>query len=410
MTAALYALLTVTDPSPVVFPPQSIPLTFSHALHLKKNIECAYCHERAPESTEARDSLIPREESCTDCHPVDRAQPFKKAKVAARCDACHPGFQPGTPVERVVVPTPHIKFNHKIHVSNGIRCQQCHGDMRDVEQGTRAQLPTMPLCLRCHVGGTKVSSRCSTCHLTTPAGTLQTAFAEGKLVPSGALRGDDHGPTFRKDHANVAKNDERYCLNCHRQDECLSCHNGVVKPFDFHGNDYVSIHAIDARRDSPRCQACHRLQTFCLGCHQRTGVGLDPTGGIPTAPTTGTLHFHPDGWVSYRCFGTVRCFQDPNIAPNPQNHHAWQAMRNIRACAACHREETCLACHSSLKGAFVDPSLNPGFKGNVEAGYNNPHPPGWLNSGKCRALLSRNRRVCIKCHPATQLDCSTPEL
>jgi hypothetical protein len=208
-----------------------------------------------------------------------------------------------------------------------------------------------------------------------------TQFAEGRLAPSGAIRGDDHTETFRRDHANVARADERYCLNCHRRDECLSCHNGVVKPFDFHGNDYVSIHPVDARRDSIRCQACHRLQTFCIGCHQRTGVALDVPGGTPTKPTTSALQFHPPGW-------TTQQFQ-----LNP-DHHAWQAMRNIRACVSCHREQSCLECHSNFS------SGSPGLK---MFGVS-PHPLSWATSGKCQALASRNKRVCLKCHALTETD------
>src|SRR5262249_40718558 len=173
---------------------------------------CEFCHEAAPQSTDARDFLIPKEESCSDCHPIDRKQPFKQAKIAARCDACHPGWTGQGELPRIVVPTPHIKFNHKIHVSRGVPCTQCHGDLKNVELARRAQLPTMPLCLGCHTGGKKAPSRCGTCHQLTAAGTVETSYAEGRLVPSGVLRGDDHGPTFRREHANVARNDEGYCL------------------------------------------------------------------------------------------------------------------------------------------------------------------------------------------------------
>ena len=48
---------------------------------------------------------------------------------------------------------------------------------------------------------------------------------------------------------------------------CVDCHDGVSKPLDFHGNDYMSLHTVDARRQSLDCGACHRLQTFCTGCH-----------------------------------------------------------------------------------------------------------------------------------------------
>jgi c(7)-type cytochrome triheme protein len=383
MTNTIFILMLVAGaggPSPVVFPEQRIPLRFSHALHLKKDIACDYCHEKAPESTRSSDFLIPTESTCSDCHAIDRANPTKQAKPAARCDACHVGFEPGHDVQRVVIAPPHLKFNHKIHISQNIQCTECHGDMRQLDLATREQLPSMTLCLKCHNGAGKLKapSQCSTCHLTGPSGTMQTSFTEGKLAPSGVLRGDAHTPTFRRDHASVARNDERYCLNCHRKDECLSCHNGVMKPFDIHGNDYVLIHPIEARRDNMKCQSCHRLQTFCVGCHQRTGVGLDVPGGVPKGPQTSSLHFHPDGWVTAL------------YVTNP-NHHAWQAMRNIRTCVACHREETCIECHSST--SFKTGGAFPGTS---------PHPPDWTTGGRCKALAARNKRVCLKCHATTE--------
>src|SRR5262249_37969847 len=150
--------------------------------------------------------------------------PKKQAKVAARCDACHPGYkrEMGENVARVVIPAPHLKFNHKIHVEQKITCQQCHGSMTDVDLAGREQMPRMSMCLNCHIDGKrKAPSRCATCHITTAAGTMQLQFAdvEGKLAPSGAIRGDVHGIDFRLNHASVARSDEQYCLNCHRKDE-----------------------------------------------------------------------------------------------------------------------------------------------------------------------------------------------
>lgn len=396
LSAVLFCAPPADGPSRILLPDQQLPLKFSHALHLRKNIACEYCHERAPESTSAGDFLIPKEESCTDCHAIDHKQPEKQAKVAARCDACHPGYRPemGENVARVVIPAPHLKFNHKIHVDQKIACQQCHGAMTDVDLATREQLPRMSICLKCHIGGAKhAPSRCATCHLITPSGTMQVSFAgeEARLAPSGAIRGDAHGPTFKNHHADVARSDEQYCLNCHRKDECLTCHNGVTKPLEIHANDYVSIHSTEARRDAPRCASCHRYQTFCIGCHQRSGVALDVPGGMPLRPNASPLKFHPDGWVTDLAVG----YSDA------RNHHAWQAMRNIRACASCHREQTCLRCHVSTHLA-ADGVTRPFVDGNPEvksqyAGAN-PHALGW--GPKCRALVARNQRVCLKCHVA----------
>jgi hypothetical protein len=189
------------------------------------------------------------------------------------------------------------------------------------------------------------------------------------------LRGDAHTLGFRTDHKAIAGADPAYCANCHRQDFCLDCHNGVIKPLDFHGNDYLSIHAIDARKDDPKCSGCHRAQTFCLGCHERMGVVDLRTGVDGVFQPIGTKQFHPSGW------------NDPVAAGDP-NHHKWQAERNIRQCVSCHRQETCLQCHAT----------NASAAGGAGKMWVNPHPPTWRGSDRCFALVERNARVCLRCH------------
>src|SRR5262245_28312030 len=85
-------------PSPVVYPLQTLPLSFSHVQHLGlEGVGCGTCHEDAATSLRAADVLLPSEATCTACHEIDRTQPEKEAVPAARCDACHMGFQPGAP-------------------------------------------------------------------------------------------------------------------------------------------------------------------------------------------------------------------------------------------------------------------------------------------------------------------------
>jgi len=395
-------------PSPLIFPAQTIPLRFDHARHLRLGVGCDVCHVAAMTSTSAVDNLIPAEAACRACHEIDRTQPAKVPSdggPATRCDACHvagdgAGWMPPARNKlaeppRVQLPRPNIKFNHRLHVSRGVGCELCHANVRLEGLATRADLPRMSLCLGCH-DGKQATSRCGACHLTEPDGRLKTALASpasaalgpagaGKLVPSGVLRGfDAHGPTFARDHAQAGR-DEGYCLSCHKRSECVDCHGGAVRPFDIHPSDYVSLHGSDARRNTPDCSSCHRAQSFCVGCHQRAGVAPDATGGVPGVQArnpfgTGTQlkSFHPPGWVGDGGAG--------------QSGHAQQARRNLRTCVSCHREESCLSCHSA------DPTRGMGVS---------PHGPGFAGTARCRALSSRNRRACLKCHAlgAPAIDC-----
>ena len=104
------------------------------------------------------------------------------------------------------LPSPNLKFNHKVHVDRNITCGRCHGRLaaENVTLATRDQLPKMGLCLQCH--GKHAPGACSTCHLTGRGGFLKTNFDSGQLVPSGILRGDDHDAQFRTSHRLVAQN------------------------------------------------------------------------------------------------------------------------------------------------------------------------------------------------------------
>ena len=368
--------------STVVYPPQSLPLRFSHVRHLAiAGVDCETCHAAASSSRSSLDSLVPGEDRCRACHPIDRAQPDRSVAGAppARCVACHPGFDASRQVARVDIPTARIKFDHRAH-RRVAGCRDCHGDLarQRVELATRDQLPAMASCLRCH-DGKRASERCTTCHLTQGGGRIMTDFPGGKLVPSGSLRGNDgHGPTFRTDHAAAARADESYCASCHRKADCIDCHEGVMRPLDFHGNDYLAMHAIEARRGRPDCNACHRQQSFCVGCHSRTGVAADGKGSELVPPTAGIgPRYHPAGWVDVAGGAPVR-----GDGTRGANHHAFEAQRNIRQCASCHRESFCLTCHSAQPGSFRI----------------NPHPAGWRGSRRCEALLARASRMCLRCH------------
>jgi hypothetical protein len=410
--AALAAATQTPAPSPLIYPAETVPIAFDHAQHARLGATCDGCHQSALTSTSAADNLIPREAACRACHKIDRDQPAKavpRGLGAARCDACHvdgagsrwmPGANAPAEPPRVVLARPNLKFNHKLHAARGIACALCHGSA-DMQQApvTRVDLPLMATCLGCH-DGKQATARCSACHLTEPDGRLKTklvsvatmaAGGTGPLVPSGSLRGiDAHGPTFRRDHATAGR-DMGYCLTCHRRSECIDCHGGVVRPPDIHPADYLTLHAMDARRNTPDCSACHRTQSFCVGCHQRSGVAPDPEGGLPGRRAgnpfgggTGLKTFHPPGWARDTA-GAV-------ISTPRASSHSLAAKRNIRACASCHREESCLDCHST------DPARGPTFS---------PHGPGFAGTARCRFLSARNKRVCLKCHAigAMELTC-----
>lgn len=361
---ALVVAEALPDPaafSPVVYPLQRLPLVFSHRAHLARGATCAGCHPTASTSRSAVDNLIPTEAECRTCHAIDRAQPGKVARPVAACAGCHLGYAPDQAVERVYVTPPPLKFDHAAHGKVG--CEDCHA-VRGVDLATTAQLPTMASCLRCHADGTS-ERRCADCHLAKLGGLVETRFEHGELVPRHDGLGDDHGPTFARDHAQQARQVGATCTACHDRSECIACHQGVVKQVEFHAGNYLLVHAVDARRGRPDCAACHRYESFCIGCHERSGIGT--RGDTRYNSIDPRRAFHVVGWAS--------------AGPGP-NLHAQEARRNVTSCASCHRDEDCLRCHSA----------------EATAGRFSPHPKGWRGSARCRALDRGNRRMCLRCH------------
>ncbi len=351
--------------SPVVYPPQRLPLIFSHAKHLARGTTCVQCHPAATTSRSVVDNLLPTEAVCRGCHAIDRNDPVKAVTPPAACAACHPGFKPGQQVERFYVMSSPLKFDHSAHAKTS--CEACHGDLRNVDLATTRHLPTMASCLSCHTNGSD-QRQCTTCHFATVGGFMETQFPHGNLVPRQTGLGDDHDLLFARDHKQQARRVDATCDACHSKSDCVQCHQGVVKPADFHAANYLLVHATEAKRGRPDCSACHRQQTFCTGCHERSGIGM--RGDSQFNSRDPVQQFHPPGWSS-------------DGGPGP-NLHASAARRNISTCASCHREDDCLRCHSAQP-------MSMGVS---------PHPPGWRGSTRCRMLDRGNRRMCLRCHIA----------
>ncbi len=94
-----------------------------------------------------------------------------------------------------------------------------------------------------------------------------------------------------------------------------------------------------ARRNDPDPSSCHRSQTFCVDCHTATKV-VEVDGSRPPSGKT----FHPSGWVE---FADASGRDAPAQGIRGENHHSFQAQLNIRACASCHTESSCIARHGA---------------------------------------------------------------
>ena len=382
---------TAPDPGPsrTIFPPEVLPIRFDHRKHMAlPQASCAGCHPGGVTSKVATDRLLPSATRCDECHGTShadllavRAGPSTTGAVGT-CETCHEGYKGGNVVAKVKLTPPNLRFDHSVHSTRNIACQQCHGDVGKLGKATRDQMPRMTGCLTCHDSeGPKTrahpaSGACITCHLSEAAAgrlaprsaqgasttVMATHFSTGTLLPDRGLKGAAHDADFMRRHSSVAASDSQLCANCHKEEYCADCHDGRVRPRTIHPGDYLSMHAVEARQMAQKCQSCHREQSFCLGCHQRLGVSESgPLAGRESA------RFHPPKAV----------FSD---LPRGPQHHAQEAARNLNACVSCHVERDCVVCH--------------GGKG-IGGGFN-PHPAGF--SASCDRAYGRNPRPCLTCH------------
>ncbi len=281
-------------PSTAIFPPQKLTLRFNHKLHIAgQGLKCESCHKGALTSKSAQDVLTPKPTFCDSCHGTDHADLAKVTPgddATGECVFCHVGYKPGdgNRVAKFQIPRPNLIFDHQKHAVRNINCQQCHGDVQELELATRDQMPRMRGCFGCHqqtesAARGEAKSACETCHVKgggTEGNRLKTVFATGTMNPPRWMHNAQHAPDFIQRHKYVAANDSQFCSNCHKEDFCVACHDGRVRPRSIHPSDYVNMHAVEGRLATQKCTSCHREQSFCLGCHQRLGVSMSGPASV----------------------------------------------------------------------------------------------------------------------------------
>lgn len=119
------------------------PVPFSHLHHVRQlGIECRYCHTSVEDSSFAG---IPPTETCMTCH----SQVWTESVML---EPVRTSFSSGLPLQwnRVNNVADFVYFNHSIHVSKGIGCESCHGDVDRMPLMWKAETLQMEWCLQCH--------------------------------------------------------------------------------------------------------------------------------------------------------------------------------------------------------------------------------------------------------------------
>jgi hypothetical protein len=124
------------------------PIKFSHEVHAGQNkTDCIYCHSYAKTSKTAG---IPSENVCMNCHLMVRNGTRSGATEIAKVIAA---YENSKAIEWVKVHNlpDHVFFSHAQHVSaGGVKCQECHGKIEEMDVVKQVSELSMGWCINCH--------------------------------------------------------------------------------------------------------------------------------------------------------------------------------------------------------------------------------------------------------------------
>lgn len=366
-------------------------LAFDHVEHQEEaageGLECESCH--APEGRDRMSVIRADAPQCLDCH----AHEARAHLVDAECSTCHrPLAASSLPVDRIAglpAPPDHAAADFLLDHEGGTECQYCHTRQRCVschvnaavlepiaavpEAPASMDLPSWaahypeppshedPRWLRVH-GTLASAAECSTCHTRDDCAACHAAARPAPIGDLPAAR-DVQAPgvriarmvpathevvRFERNHGAIAEVETTSCEACHARTQCVECHDAARRP-SFHPENYVERHATAAWARRLECANCHEVSVFCAECHSSSGF---------TPETAGEAKYHDNEpvWLL---------------------RHGQAARQSLESCTSCHRQQSCLRCHSEL-GAFRV----------------NPHGPDF----DAERARSRNPLVCRACH------------
>lgn len=119
------------------------PVPYSHALHVGElGLDCRYCHATVEVSPVAN---IPPTQVCMNCHGIIK-------RDSELLEPIRDSLASGRPMRWVRVHNmpDYAYFNHSVHVTAGVGCVSCHGQVDQMEVVYQAEPLSMSWCLDCH--------------------------------------------------------------------------------------------------------------------------------------------------------------------------------------------------------------------------------------------------------------------
>jgi hypothetical protein len=148
------------------------PIAFPHPVHTQTlGMNCTYCHYSA---NKAVDVGMPAVGTCMGCHliigPNRPAMDGRPAFTSAGITKLTEYWNKKQPIPwvRIHHVPEYVNFPHVRHVSAGVSCQTCHGDVQKMNRVSQYSSLNMGWCVNCHVGNVKPEWKarydCSVCH------------------------------------------------------------------------------------------------------------------------------------------------------------------------------------------------------------------------------------------------------
>jgi hypothetical protein len=150
------AATSMVPDNPSEHPAPAQPIPYSHKKHLALGLNCKDCHTN-PDPGKLM--TYPATDKCMLCHGTVAKDKSSVQKLVAYAKS-----KQAILWVRIYAVLPGVAWNHRAHLDAGIKCETCHGQVREMEAMSEVtSVTTMYVCLNCHELN-HAKTACDTCH------------------------------------------------------------------------------------------------------------------------------------------------------------------------------------------------------------------------------------------------------